>query len=81
MPTDSPGIQPKVSDDTSTVTPLKRTYKPRRDDDGLKSFDERYRYKSDTFYHNMKEKMRINDSLIAAKRRELQIEDSLKRLK
>jgi hypothetical protein len=49
--------------------------------EGLKSFDERYRYEADTFFRNMKGKIRINDSLIAAKRRELQIEDSLKRLK
>jgi hypothetical protein len=50
-------------------------------DIGLKSFDERSRRQFDSTFKDWRKILRINDSLIAAKRRELQIEDSLKRLK
>lgn len=69
-------LKPRVSSPSKVI----KTIPPKPEYAG-KSFDERHRKKLEASLQNKTEQMRINDSLIAAKRRELQIEDSLKRLK
>jgi hypothetical protein len=80
-------VQVQPADSDSALVPLgvplphqkrQEAYHPKYEG---KSFDESHRKERDSIFRNPTSRFRRTDSLIAAKRRELQIEDSLKRLK